>query len=171
VDPGVTTDNRGSSRTLIQQLTSRLGSSTDHRPVPYNDEVTGSSPVTPTSQELTSDPRSASHPNRRSGRLRGTGGPHAMGKPWGSNRQLGSACVEIPTNRARPVDRRQLTTGAGVIGRETSFTKNPSLVLVGLLVTTLSGSSSKPEDASGHDRGVGPSTTEVVVVVPKPVRL
>src|SRR5215213_10651687 len=48
VAPGVAADNRGSSRTLTQQLTGRPGRSTDHRPVPYNDEVTGSSPVTPT---------------------------------------------------------------------------------------------------------------------------
>jgi hypothetical protein len=37
VTPGVTTDNRGPSRTLIQQVTSRLGSSIGHRPVAYND--------------------------------------------------------------------------------------------------------------------------------------
>jgi hypothetical protein len=32
-------DNRGSSRTLIQQLMGRLGSSTAGRSVAYNDEV------------------------------------------------------------------------------------------------------------------------------------
>ena len=52
--PGVTTDNRGSSRTLIQQVTSHLGSSTAHRPVPYNDEAAGSSSVTPTIPNLIS---------------------------------------------------------------------------------------------------------------------
>jgi len=39
VEPGVTTDNCGSARTLIKQLTDRFASSTDGRPVPYNDEV------------------------------------------------------------------------------------------------------------------------------------
>src|SRR5829696_9783786 len=39
VAPGVAADNRGSSRTLTQQLTGRPGRSTDHRPVPYNDEI------------------------------------------------------------------------------------------------------------------------------------
>jgi hypothetical protein len=38
VAPGVTTDNQGLSRAQIQQVMGRLGSSTDHRPVPYNDE-------------------------------------------------------------------------------------------------------------------------------------
>ena len=47
VEPGVTRDHRGSSRTLIQQVMGRLASSTDRRSVAYNDEVTGSSPVTP----------------------------------------------------------------------------------------------------------------------------
>ena len=36
---GVTTDNRRSSRTLIEQLTGWLTSSTAGRPVAYNDEV------------------------------------------------------------------------------------------------------------------------------------
>jgi hypothetical protein len=48
VEPGVIPDNRGSSRTPIEQVTGRLGSSADRCPVAYNDEVTGSSPVTPT---------------------------------------------------------------------------------------------------------------------------
>ena len=55
--PGVTTDNRGSSRTLIQQLTACLCSSTTGRPVAYNDEVTGSSPVTPTTEPAGQSPR------------------------------------------------------------------------------------------------------------------
>jgi hypothetical protein len=40
VAPAATPDNRESSRTPIQQLTGRLGSSIGHRPVAYNDEVT-----------------------------------------------------------------------------------------------------------------------------------
>jgi len=40
VASGVTTDNRGSSRTLIEQFIGSLGSSTDRRPIAYNDEVT-----------------------------------------------------------------------------------------------------------------------------------
>jgi hypothetical protein len=53
VTPGVTRDNRGPPRTLIQQFTGRPGSSTDHRPVAYNDEAAGSSPATPTTGALT----------------------------------------------------------------------------------------------------------------------
>jgi hypothetical protein len=41
VEPGVTTDYRGSSQTLVQQFTSRLGSSADRRSVAYNDELDG----------------------------------------------------------------------------------------------------------------------------------
>jgi hypothetical protein len=40
VDPGVTTDNRGLSRTVVQQVIGRLPRSTDRRSVAYNDEVT-----------------------------------------------------------------------------------------------------------------------------------
>jgi hypothetical protein len=52
VEPGVTRDNRGSLRTLIQQLMGRLARSTDGRCVAYNDEDAGSSPVTPTACRL-----------------------------------------------------------------------------------------------------------------------
>ena len=45
-----TTDNHGSSPTLSEQLMDRMGRPTDGRSVPYNDEVTGSSPVTPTNR-------------------------------------------------------------------------------------------------------------------------
>jgi hypothetical protein len=54
VGPGVTTDNRGSARTLIKQLTDRFASPTDGRSVAYNDEAAGSSPATPTIRRLTS---------------------------------------------------------------------------------------------------------------------
>ena len=44
VAPGVSTDNRGSSRTLTQRLICRLGSSTGRRYVPYNDDVSSELP-------------------------------------------------------------------------------------------------------------------------------
>jgi hypothetical protein len=40
VDPGVTRDNRGSSRTLIPQLVDYPASSAEMRSVAYNDDIT-----------------------------------------------------------------------------------------------------------------------------------
>jgi hypothetical protein len=54
VGPAITRDNRGYSRTLIQQIVGCLASSTEGHSVAYNDEVAGSSPATPTALHLTS---------------------------------------------------------------------------------------------------------------------
>lgn len=43
VGPGVARDNRGPSRTLIQQITGRLARSVANRPVAYNDGLLGGS--------------------------------------------------------------------------------------------------------------------------------
>jgi hypothetical protein len=65
VAPGVTTDNQGLSRAQIQQVMGRLGSSTDHRPVPYNDEhqILGRArPRHPLGQGVDHQPRQADDP-------------------------------------------------------------------------------------------------------------
>src|SRR5215213_4800007 len=93
VAPGVAADNRGSSRTLTQQLTGRPGSSTDHRPVPYNDEV--SLPARPCSARR-SLPGSA-HPSTRgpTGLLR-PAGPTAPAQ--GSGDPTPAAAPAFPLN-------------------------------------------------------------------------